>query len=102
MPCNRSPTTSWRPGPRRGAPCRTRTCNRSLRRRVLYPVELRAPGQDLRPDGLVRPGLSATGGEVVGVGLDDLLALLRLDHLERDAVGLGVGDRLVAGLERQA
>ena len=29
-----------------GAPGRTRTCNRRLRRPVLYPVELRAPGRD--------------------------------------------------------
>ena len=29
-----------------GAPGRTRTCNRRLRRPVLYPVELRAPGRN--------------------------------------------------------
>src|SRR6201996_8281256 len=84
---------------RNGAPCRTRTCNRSLRRRVLYPVELRAPGQDLRPKGLVGPGLSSAGREVVGVGLDDLLAVLRLDHLERDAVQLGIGPGFLAVAE---
>ncbi len=30
------------------APGRTRTCNRRLRRPVLYPVELRARGEDSR------------------------------------------------------
>src|SRR3546814_16996751 len=34
---------------RGGAPSRTRTCNRPLRRRVLYPVELWAPMVEATP-----------------------------------------------------
>ena len=33
-----------------GAPGRNRTCNRRLRRPVLYPIELRAPGRNCRTD----------------------------------------------------
>src|SRR5262249_17311458 len=53
-----------------GAPCRTRTCNRSLRRRVLYPIELRARNSPRRSMG---PRGPAAEGEIVGVGLDDPL-----------------------------
>src|SRR3546814_138173 len=45
-----------------GAPGRTRTCNRRLRRPVLYPVELRALGPNCR-----------TGGRGRGIRTPDIL-----------------------------
>lgn len=42
LPAELRPPSSVLP-PRNGAPGRNRTCNRRLRRPVLYPVELRAP-----------------------------------------------------------
>ena len=50
----------------------------------------------------MRPGLLAVRREVVGVRLDDDRRFVRLVQPERDAVTLGVGDRLFLGVERQA
>ena len=50
---------------RSGAPDRTRTCNRRLRRPVLYPVELRALGPGLSHP--ARRQITDPASEVVGV-----------------------------------
>ena len=61
---------------------------------MLYPVELRG-----RASASVRPGLLAAEGEVVGVGPEDPRRAWR-QHLEGDAVALGVGDGLLLGVEQ--
>ena len=55
-----------------GAPDRNRTCNRRLRRPVLYPVELRAPGRNcaLKP---CEPRLHQADGRGRGIRTPDIL-----------------------------
>src|SRR5580704_12204215 len=78
-----------------GDPGRTRTCNRPLRRRMLYPVELRGRARSMRP------GLSAMEREVVGVGPRSPGGVVLGEHFESDAMPLSIGDRLLARLEHQ-
>ena len=67
-----------------GDPGRTRTCNRPLRRRMLYPVELRGRARS------VCPGLLSRKGEIIGIGFYDPSGFqFRLD-LKRQAVTPGI------------
>ena len=52
----------------------------------------------------MRPGQAAAGGEIVAVAVlpQDVAAPLRLEHLVRDAVALGVGDRLLAASAKRS
>ena len=63
------------------------------------------PGHDEETDNwlrtLMRPGLDALEGEIVGVGDRPLRRILGLDHLVGDALALAIGDRLFLAVEMQ-
>src|SRR5580704_19738686 len=77
---------------------RTRTCDLPLRRRLLYPTELRSrtrsEAHTSSSNALMRPRNDAIRRKIVGIGQDSPGDRLRVFYPIGDAVALGVGDRL--------
>src|SRR3546814_1637148 len=80
-----------------GVPWWIRTTDLPLRRRLLYPTELRAPNRRAGEPAVIGARRSnrlakSRKRKVVGIGLPGRLARLRLFDLVVDPVLLGIGD----------